>query len=250
MRFLLLIVFLIGSNLHARVPEKEILDIFNQRLDDLANPEAFKKFVEEHTNLFPDFSKVNPSMEVEREELKLLDDKFTLAIGYRQVATDSGTNTKADFLKSLWASPELFQKVYNLDGESKVVSEDIKVTKNRFKARVYKKVPAIEDQDYILDYTITHKKPYTFIRAKLDVDQKGFALRDNLKVLEETKDGLVIREISYLYPLRWYVRALGPTARSTMKTELNKISVIEKCLVEESPSFPPSDEIISKCIKN
>ena len=123
-------------------------------------------------------------------------------------------------------------------------------SKEKFKARIYKKVPAIEDQDYTLEYTFTYKKPYTFIRARLDKDQKGFALRDNLKVLEETKDGLIAREISYLYPLRWYVRALGPTARSTMKTEMNKVSWMEKCLTEESPSFPPSDETITKCLKN
>jgi hypothetical protein len=250
LRFLILIALLIGNFCYAKIPEKEILDIFNERLNSLANPKSFHEFVDLHQNLFPDPLKVNPSMEVEREELKLNDETFTLAIGYRQVATKSGTKDKAAFLKSLWATPELFQKVYNLDGESKVPdTDDIKDSKNRFKARVFKKVPGIEDQDYILDYTITHQYPYTFIRAKLDKDQKGFALRDNLKVLEETKDGLIIREISYLYPLRWYVRALGPTARKTMKTELNKISLIEKCLVEESVSFPPTDEIIKSCIK-
>jgi hypothetical protein len=249
LRFLILFFFL-GNLCHAKVPEKEILEIFNQRLNDLANPEAFKKFTESNSKLFPDIVAQNPSMVVEKEELSLKDDTFTLAIGYRQVATAKGTNTKASFLKSLWLAPELFQKIYNLDGDSKVVSEDLKESKDHFKARVYKKVPGIEDQDYILDYTITYKKPYTFIRAKLDKDQKGFALRDNLKVLEETKDSLIIREISYLYPLRWYVRALGPTARKTMKVELNKVSMIEKCLVEESQSFPPPDEIIKKCAKN
>jgi hypothetical protein len=184
-------------------------------------------------------------MVVEREDLELNDDTFTLAIGYRQVSTES---KKADFLKSLWSSPELFQKLYNLDGESKV--EDPNFSKDRFKARIFKKLPAIEDQDFTLEYTTTHKANFTFIRARLVKDEAGFALRDNLKVLEETKNGMVIREISYLYPLKWYVRALGPTARSTMKTELNKVSVTEKCLTEESSHFPPSDEIIKKCTGN
>jgi hypothetical protein len=247
LRVLILFVLLFGISLHAKVPEKEILDIFDKRLNDLANPESFKTLTQ-NLKVFPDPTKENPTMVVEKEELVLDGETFTLAVGYRQVATAKGTQSKANFLKSLWAAPELFQKIYNLDGESKVA--DAELTKDHFKARVYKKVPGIEDQDYILDYTFTYQKPYTFIRAKLDKDQKGFALRDNLKVLEETPDGLIIREISYLYPLRWYVRALGPTARKTMKTELNKVSVIEKCLVEESQNFPPSDEIIKKCAKN
>ncbi|MES2768818.1 MAG: hypothetical protein V4596_06690 [Bdellovibrionota bacterium] len=242
---LLLSSFLCGNFSYGKVPEKEITEIFNQRLNDLTTPEAFKKFVADHTNLFPDHTKENPSMVVEREGLIVNDETFTLAIGYRQVAIDS---KNADFIKSLWAAPELFKKIYNLDGESKVAEADF--NKNKFKARIYKKVPAIEDQDYTLEYTSTTKAPYTFIRAKLVKDEKGFALRDNLKVLEETKDGLIIREISYLYPLRWYVRALGPTTRSMMKKEMNKISLTEKRLTEESTNFPPSDELIEKCIKN
>lgn len=234
-----------GTISYGKVPEKEITEIFNQRLNDLANSEAFKKFVDEKTNLFPDHTKQNPSMVVEREGLIVNDETFTLAIGYRQVSLDS---KKTDFIKSLWAAPELFRKIYNLDGDSKI--EDPNSTKDNFKARIYKKVPAIEDQDYTLEYITTTKGPYTFIRAKLVKDEKGFALRDNLKVLEETKDGLIIREISYLYPLRWYVRALGPTTRNLMKDEMNKVSLTEKCLTEESTSFPPSDELIQKCIKN
>lgn len=240
-----LVILLFGNLAFGSIPEKEITEVFNQRLDNLTTPEAFKKFTEENSKLFPDSTKENLSMIVEREELKLNNETFTLAIGYRQVAIKS---TKADFLKSLWSSPELFQKIYNLDAASNI--DDSNSTKNRFKARIFKKVPAIGDQDYILDYTVTHKSPFTFIRAKLDIDQKGFALRDNLKVLEETKDGLVVREISYLYPLKWYVRALGPTTRSLMKEEINKISYTEKCLIEESTQFPPNDETLKKCVKN
>lgn len=245
MRVLIFSAILIFGNFsYAKIPEKEITEIFNTRLDELANATAFKKFTEEKVKLFPDSTKENPSMVVEREELVLNDETFTLAIGYRQVAINS---KKADFLKSLWASPELFQKIYNLDGNSKVEESDS--SKNKFKARIYKKVPAIEDQDYTLEYTIKEEAPYTFIRAKLVKDEKGFALRDNLKVLEETKDGLIVREISYLYPLRWYVRALGPTTRNMMKKEMNKVSMTEKRLTEESTSFPPSDELIEKCIE-
>src|SRR5690606_15004135 len=149
---------------------------------------------------------------------------------------------------TLWATPELFQKIYDLDAESTVAeSEPKQKSPKQFKARIFKKIPAIEDQDYVLEYTIIEKKPYTFIRAKLVEDRKKFALRDNLKVLEENADGMVIREISHLYPLKWYERMLGPTDLSTMKKEHNKISVIEKCLVQESKTFPPTDDDIKKC---
>jgi len=222
------------------VPEKHILEVFNKRLDDLANAKAFSKFVADNKERFPDAKTANPSMVVEKEELALDDDTFTLAIGYRQIFIKG----KADIMKEIWATPERYNEFYNLDGESKVEGN---FTKDKFKAHIFKKVPAIEDQDYTLEYTVTHDGKFTFIRARLDKDAKGFALRDNLKVLEETKDGLYVREISYLYPLRWYVRAMGPTARSTMKEELNKVSVMEQCLVENTQAFPPTSETIKSC---
>lgn len=244
MKLIILCLFLIGNFSYAKVPEKEILEVFNQRLNNLANPESFSQFTQNHKNLFPEHKSENPSMVVEKEKLTVNDESFTLAIGYRQVFIVSN---KADFLKKLWSTPALFQKIYDLDDKSNI--DDPAATKTKFQARIFKKVPAIEDQDYTLEYTVTEKKPYTFIRAKLVKDEKGFALRDNLKVLEETKDGLIVREISYLYPLKWYVRALGPTTRSMMKDEINKVSYTEKCLVEESSTFPPSDETLHKCVK-
>lgn len=181
-----------------------------------------------------------PSMVVDKDKLMINDVTYSSFVGYRQVLIKG----KPEILKALWTMPELFQKAYGLDDTSKV---DGPSSKDSFKARIFKKVPAIEDQDYTLRYTITEQKPFTFVRAKLDHDKNDFALRDNLKVLEETVDGLLVREISYLYPKKWYVNALGAVARSTMKTELNKISFIEKCLVEESNVYPPSDEIFKKC---
>jgi hypothetical protein len=238
-KFFLIAVLCFALNAFA-TPEKEILEVFNQRLDSLASPEAFSKFVTEHKNLFPNSKSQNPSMIVEKEELALKGDTFTLAIGYRQVFIKG----KAEIQKDIWSAHNDYQKYYNLDGDSKVEGN---FTKDKFKARIFKKVPAIEDQDYTLDYTMTTQGKYTFMRARLDKDAKGFALRDNLKVLEETKDGLIVREISYLYPLRWWVRAMGPTARKTMKEELNKVSVMEQCLVENTQSFPPTDATVKTC---
>lgn len=243
----LLSSFLCGfsSYVYAKVPEKEILEIFNQRLNDLATPESFKKFTKNQSK-FPDLKKENlsenPSVTSEKEEIKVSGDTFTINIAYRQVALKSDNSS---FLKSLWAEPKLFQKIYKLDSDATI--DEPGSSASRFKAHIYKKIPALPDQDFTLEYTTTHKDNFTFVRAKLVKDETGFALRDNLKVLEETKDGLVVREISYFYPLKWYVRALGPTARSTMRSELNKISRVEKCLTEESSHFPPSDEIIKNC---
>lgn len=234
-----------SSSSYAKIPEKQILEIFNQRLNDLANPESFKKFYTENPSKFPDLEKENPSVTSEKEEIEVSDDTFTINIAYRQVALKSENSS---FLKSLWAEPKLFQKIYKLDSDA--IVDEPGSTASSFKAHIYKKIPALPDQDFTLEYTTTHKDNFTFVRAKLVKDETGFALRDNLKVLEKTKDGLVVREISYFYPLKWYVRFLGPTARSTMRSELNKISVVEKCLTEESSHFPPSDEIIQNCTKN
>lgn len=238
---LLFFVTLLAAIPALATPEKEILKIFSDRLEKLSNPESFSEFLKDNKNLFPEPSQT-PSMVVVKEELPIDGDTYTIAIGYRQVLIKGSQS----ILNDIWSSPEDYQKYYHLDGSSKV---DGTFTKDHFKARIFKKVPAIEDQDYTLDYKITNSKNFTFVRATLDHDTKNFALRDNLKTAQKTPEGVVVREISYLYPLRWWVRAMGPTARATMKTELNKVSIMEQCLVETTKNFPPSDEIVQSCAK-
>lgn len=241
-------VLLIGSFAFAdeapkkQPPVEKILARITKSLDGISDPETFKVFIDKNKKYFPDYKMTNPSIEVGKDKLVHNDVTYSSYVGYRQVLIKGNKKT----LMSLWTTPELFQKIYALDDSSKV---DGAFTKSHFKARIFKKVPAIEDQDYILEYKVTEHGPYTFIRAKLDSDKADFALRDNLKVLEETEDGLLVREISYLYPKKWYVNALGAVVQSMMKKEINKVSVVEKCLVEEGKTFPPADKIISECTK-
>jgi hypothetical protein len=98
-----------------------------------------------------------------------------------------------------------------------------------------------------LDYEITDKKDYFFIRARLVKDNGGFALRDNFKVLKVVPGGMEVTVIDYIYPLSPIVRALGPALRETLRDELNKLNVLEKCFVEEGNTFPPADSIFTLC---
>ena len=146
-----------------------------------------------------------------------------------------------DKVKKLLTSPNHFQSIYNLDA-SGVIDESIKakakLTSNPsgdFLARIYKRVPVFEDQDYILSYKSFQKEAFWFQRASLVKDLKDFALRDSLQIVQSVDENTTIfREISFLYLQRWYLRLLGPQVRGVVRKVLNKLAKSFKCIAESS----------------
>lgn len=252
MKFKYIIVGLLllqGSLAHA-IPRQAITDYMNGFLSKIASPEEYKTFLTKNPLAFPEIKDPNiVNVITERLEVPFEGDTYTLGIGYRQFQV----KCSYERAKKLLNSPELFKSLYGLDGDSKVDIESSEIAQQTadqesFQARIMKSVPVISNQDFILQYSNSFYDPFWFQRAKLVVDKADFALRDNLKtieVLKGTKDSVVMREISMVYILRWYLRALGPQVRSIMKSELERLSRAEKCTLESDQQL--SHELAKSC---
>ncbi len=238
-------VFLLCVQLHAAVPEKLITENIAKKLDAISTPESWKAFVSENEKLFPKIDKESGKafVSVQREELNIDGASVTLGVGYRQILVKAPLAK----IKRILNSPELFKSLYGLDAPANVdevrgpANEPVKT----FKARIYKQVPLVPNQDYTLEYSNTEGKDLFLQRAKLVKDNERFALRDNLTVLESVKEGTVIREVSIIYALRWYVRFFGPSVREVTNKELVKISDSMKCLAELNSE--PTEESAADC---
>ncbi len=225
--------FSLSSAVAIAAPEKSIAEHMAKKLDELSSPQKWEDFVSKNGKLFPKLTKEAEKsfVIVQKEELDVQGSSYTLGVGYRQIFI------KAPILrvKQILNSPELFKDLYGLDADANTdgISQPEKREElTSFKARIYKKVPLVPNQDYILAYHNEAVGPLWIQRAKLDVDNEHFALRDNLKVLVATKEGTIFREISMIYALKWYVRFFGPGVRDVMTKELGKISNAVKCLAE------------------
>ena len=146
-----------------------------------------------------------------------------------------------DKVKKLLTSPSHFQSIYNLDAPcivDEVLKAKAKLTSSPsgdFLARIHKRVPVFEDQDYILSYKSFQKDSFWFQRASLVKDLKDFALRDSIQIVQSVDENTTIfREISLLYLQRWYLRLLGPQVRGVVRKELQKVAKSFKCIAESS----------------
>ena len=174
---------------------------------------------------------------VTKQNIMIDGKKWTLGKGSIRVLIKA----PIDKVKRLLTSPVHFQSIYNLDAPC-TVDEDLKVKAHLksshsgdFLARIYKRVPVFEDQDYVLSYKSFQKDSFWFQRASLVKDLKNFALRDSIQILQSVdKDTTIFREISLLYLRRWYLRLLGPQVRGVVKKELQKVAKSFKCIAESS----------------
>ncbi|MGE3973092.1 MAG: hypothetical protein AB7F59_01050 [Bdellovibrionales bacterium] len=236
MRPCILVLLLVFSHaLQASVPNSKILESIEKKLDALSTPEAWNQFISENPKLFPEASgeKAITHVVVTREEIKAEGETFVLGVGYRQ------TFMKAPLerVQKILNDPGIFQALFGLDASAivdKTTLEKELTKRTQFKARFFKKISLIPNQDYVLDFTNKMEKKLWFQRAKFVEDKEELALRDNLKALETRDGGVIFREISIVYGLKWYVRFLGPTVREVMNKELAKITDSVKCLAEKS----------------
>jgi hypothetical protein len=234
---LLLIFVLLANSGYAAIPEKEIQTAIGERLNKLQSETAWREYIKTNADKFPsDFKR--ETVLVDKSPLEVAGDSFTLGIGYRQFFM----KTKMERAKKIMNSPELFKDLFGLDEDSKF-GEVGEV----FKARIFKKVPVLSNQDYILQYEGRTDGKIWFQRAKQAEDRKNFAIRDNLKALEEVGGGVLFREVSLVYILRWYLRAAGPQVRSIMEKEMVKLNDSVKCAAESEK--PLTKELAAECWK-
>lgn len=232
-------------------PEYEkILKNFDERLKKLTTKAKWQSYVRNNKIYWPDLTENSPtSTIVIKEDLKIDNDVYPIGVGNREAFIKTTLSKFKTFLNS----PQLYQFAYGLDAPANApervppTTDSPLKSPHEFLTRIFKKVPGIEDQDYTLKNKLTQEKGILFVRASLLEDRKQFALRDNLKVLEEVPGGVVIREISIVYPLRWYVRLFYGATIDIMKKEMTKISLSEKCILENDPKSILNPETSKKC---
>jgi hypothetical protein len=236
MKGLLFFLSLFALPVQASVNASAITEEVNKEFTQLADLESWKAFLDDHPELFPK-NNSEVFVKVEKKDLKAGGGSYTVGMGYRQVFIKADIQKVKDILNN----PDGFRYLYGLDADSKVDEKK----GDKFRARIYKKVPLVADQDYVLEYSSHQDGPVWFQRAKLVEDKKDFALRDNLKALESVEGGVIFREISMVYILKWYGKLFGPQARGIMEKELKKITLATKCAAENPTPF--TTEIAQSC---
>ncbi len=217
-----------------------LLEVIREQSSALQTAEGWQSFLKKYSKEFPvKENKPTDSVTVTKVMINSGKDEYTVGLGLRQVYLAAPIEKVCQILQT----PERFRQLYGLDADSFGNTATEKAADlapaascepRAFQARLVKKVPVIENQDFTLDYAAQSVPPYWFQRAKLVEDAKDFALRDNTVILEKSGEGTLLREVSYVYILRWVLRALGPQVRSVTETELKKISSAQKCAAESS----------------
>jgi len=244
----LIFAFVLGCRAVAAVPEKLITEHISKKISAVASPEKWKDFVKNNEKLFPPTSKNNPEIHVivQKEELNIDGDSYTLGVGYRQ----SFIKAPIERVKKILSTPSIFKSLYGLDAPAEIDSTGSKMrsdSNKKFQARIFKQVPLMPNQDYILEYNNDDFSDLFLQRTKLVKDREKFGLRENLMVLESASGGTILREVSVLYALKWYVRFFGPSVREVTNKELAKITESVKCLAESGKEI--NDEAAGECWK-
>lgn len=227
------IISLFCLTLVGRDFETQVMAHFDRHLDALEELEAFEAFIEAHPEYFPAVSFDEPvHVSVNKEYARIDGKRIKIGTSYLQVVL----RAEPSVVRQLMESPQWYRDIYDLDRDAFMgpVSED-----GSFQAHIYKKVPVIPNQDYVLSFSRRVIGDVWFQRATLKEDFKDFALRDNLKILQRVEGGIVFREVSYVYPLGWLARALSGMARKTMVKELKVMGNALKCIAEKGLPFDP-----------
>ncbi len=239
-RLLVFGLFLLASGILAGSEFRTaVMELFDLRLSELAGVEAFDNFVNAHPDYFPAMSAERPvHAVVEKEHVRIGRKKIKIGTSYLQVFMKA----EPAYVRQMMESPHWYKDIYDLDRDATMgsVGED-----GSFEAHIFKKVPVIPNQDYILTFSCETHGDFWFQRATLLEDRKDFALRDNLKILQPVDGGVVYREVSFVYPLGWLARALSGMARKTMIKELKIMGNALKCIAEKGAPF--ESEFAASC---
>lgn len=211
-----------------------IRQALSSRLDAIQwRADGVELFRRNHSDLFP---REEPGewVRVRKEKLRLENGK-TVSIGaaYSQVFIPAPMERVIRYLET----PAWFRDIYNLDGAAPL-GEGPGDT-GCFQARIFKKIPLLPDQDFVLGFDRTWQGDMWVQRGRLVEDRKDFAVRDNLKILEPRDGGVMYHEISLIYPRRWWARAAGPTFRRIMRKEVRNILKVLRCVISGGDEWEP-----------
>jgi hypothetical protein len=260
------LVISFGHGLYAAVPEAKILDVMSDFLSPLENDKGWRPFLESHRTQFKELSAQESGPHVVVEELTTTIDgeEFKIGLAYNSVFAKVSPKQLVHILNR----PQFFQYLYGLDKPAispiaravatsglptatDALSKNEEINEDIYNARIFKLVPGLETQDYTLSYKGRWDGETWVQRARLVKDEKKFALRDNLKVVEKSGDGSIYREVSLFYPNRWYVRLFPGTLKKVTARELAKVSEVVRCAAEEVSARKLAgglnEEVASEC---
>ena len=211
----------------------------------LKKVEGWTDFIASHPDLFGkvDEQNPNPFLAVSDMTLKVGEDEFKIGIGARSIWIAATPKVVVQVVDN----PHIFTALYGLDKPADIypINSD-----GSFQAHIFKLVPGIETQDYTLSYKGFWSGDNWIQEASQVKDEKGFALRENIKIVSPNGKGALFREVSLLYPRRWWVRLLHGTAQSIFKKELGKLNRSLKCTAEKVQTGSViSDDLARQCLK-
>lgn len=226
----------------AKVPPEKILAEIDKILSPLQTENGRLIFFKDHPGLCGKVDKTNLKgfVSVEPQVLKIDKEVLNFGLSCRAIYIEAPPSKVISTIDN----PLFFQSLYGLN---KTAELGPKSKDGIYEARVFKLVPGVETQDYILKYTPHQEKLIWFERATQIKDDAGFALRDNFKIVEPSGTGTLHREISIFVPQRWWLKMkiIGDFVHKVTLEELTKINVALKCAAENIE--PLSEAIAKKC---
>ena len=196
--------------------------------------DGVERFRKQNTDLFPREER-GEWVQVRKEEIRLANGKsVSIGAAYSQVFIPAPLERGIRFLES----PQWFRDIYDLDGEAGLGRGP--GDSGCFHARIFKKIPLLPDQDFVLGFERVWQGDIWVQRGRLVKDRGNFAVRDNLKILESREGGMMYHEISLIYPRRWWARAAGPTFRRIMRKEVSNMLKVLRCVISHGDDFDPS----------
>jgi hypothetical protein len=214
-------------------------------LEPLKKTEGWNKFVSDHPDLFGtvDEQNPNPFLAVGDLPLKVETDEFKLGMGVRSMWIAATPKVVVGVVDN----PHIFTALYGLDKPADIypINAD-----GSFQAHIFKLVPGIETQDYTLNYVGVWENGNWIQRASQVKDEKGFALRETIKIVTPSGKGSLFREVSLFYPRRWWVRLMHGFVQNIYKKELGKLNKSLKCSAEKvQGGVPMTEELARQCLK-
>jgi hypothetical protein len=234
-------LFFTGTALSS-VPKDKITDAMNKEIHPLTSKTGWKPYIDSHPHLFSD-DKIQTQPYVSTEDLKVnIDGKnYVIGIGARSIYIEATPKT----VVSIVDTPRFFQALFGLDKPADIYPV---VAGSPYQARLFKLVPGIETQDFTLSYVGNWEDDTWVGTATLVKDEKDFALRTNVKIVEPKGTGSIYREVALFYPLRWWMNLMHGTVQSITRKELTQLNKSIKYASEKvQKGAPMSDDIGKSC---
>ena len=206
---------------------------------------GWDEFIANHKDLFANVNEENPApfLAVSDLVVKVDKDEYRVGMGTRSIWIAATPKVVVQVVNN----PHTLMPLYGLDKPADIypVNAD-----GSFDARVYKLVPGIETQDYTLHYAGNWEGEVWIQEASQVKDEKGFALRENIKIVEPSGHGALFREVSLLYPRRWWVKLMHGLAQNVFKKELGKMNkALKYCAEKVQGGTAMSDDLAKACYK-